>query len=226
MAYSVHPLVQYWARHRMTKEEQADAFRTATALLATAAGSRSAEENYTFRRQLIPHVNALHQFRVETGLPDHYYDDASNYFWILYEENEYWKDAERVGQKVVKKRLGVLGETHPSTVESMARLALTLRQLGLWEGAEKLQQKALAYRRKFLGEGHTDTLESMTSLAMVYFDQARYEDAKKLQFQVFETQTNELGDDDRNTIKSATALGQIYLGLGKCGEAATLLGYA
>ncbi|KUJ10917.1 HET-domain-containing protein [Mollisia scopiformis] len=139
--YSVHPLVQYWARHRMTKEEQADAFRTATALLATAAGSRSTEENYTFRRQLIPHVHALYQFRVETGLPDQYYDDASNYFWTLYEENEYWKDAEKLGQTVMKKRLGVLGETHPSTVESMARLALTLRQLDSGKGLKNCSRR-------------------------------------------------------------------------------------
>jgi hypothetical protein len=44
--YSIHPLVHSWARHRMMEAAQADTFRTASALLASAIGSQKAEADY------------------------------------------------------------------------------------------------------------------------------------------------------------------------------------
>ena len=221
--YSIHPLVHYWARHRIPEAARGDTFRTASALLAGAIGSQKGQADYVFRRQLIPHVRALYRFHAELNLSDEYYDDVCEKFWFLFEENEYWKDAEREARKMMEKRRIVLGERHPKTAKSMCCLAIALRGLGRRDEAKDFQQEALAIRRESLGEDHIDTLESKRLLAMIYFDQARYADAVALQVNVLETQTKCFGDNDWRTLKSATDLGGIYREQNKYKEAAAVL---
>ena len=221
--YSIHPLLHFWARHRIPEAARGDTFRTASALLAGAIGSQKGQADYVFRRQLIPHVYALYRFHAELKLSDEYYDDVCEKFWFLFEENEYWKDAEREARKMMEKRRIVLGERHPKTAKSMCCLAIALQGLGRRDEAKDFQQEALAIRRESLGEDHIDTLESKRLLAMIYFDQARYEDAVALQANVLETQTRCFGDNDWRTLKSATDLGGIYREQNKYKEAAAVL---
>ncbi|KAH0565005.1 hypothetical protein GP486_001603 [Trichoglossum hirsutum] len=74
----------------------------------------------------------------------------------------------------------VLGEEHPSTLNSMNNLALVLRQQGKYEAAEKMHRRTLILRKKVLGEEHPSTLASMNNLAEMLRQQGNYEAAKKI----------------------------------------------
>lgn len=73
-----------------------------------------------------------------------------------------------------------LGDKHPDTIRSMARLAAVYHALGRYEEAERISVEALALRREILGDKHPDTIESMAILAVTYRALGRDEDADKL----------------------------------------------
>ena len=62
-----------------------------------------------------------------------------------------------------KKKLGV---DHPSTLTSMANLALTYRNQGRWDAAEELEVQVMEMSKKKLGVDHPSTLTSMANLAV------------------------------------------------------------
>lgn len=67
----------------------------------------------------------------------------------------------------------VLGGEHPSTLTSIANLALTYRDQGRWKEAEELGEQVLESRKRMLGHKHPDTLASMNNLALTYHRQGR-----------------------------------------------------
>lgn len=76
--------------------------------------------------------------------------------------------AEGLKVSVLEARKRVLGEEHPSTLNSMANLAATHSDQGRWKEAEELKLSVLEARRRLLGEEHPDTLNSMANLALTY----------------------------------------------------------
>lgn len=60
-----------------------------------------------------------------------------------------------------------LGQEHPSTLQCVSDLAVTLWQQGDYDKAESLHQRALDGREKILGLEHLDTIWSMSSLAVL-----------------------------------------------------------
>ncbi|KAK4031430.1 hypothetical protein C8A01DRAFT_21339, partial [Parachaetomium inaequale] len=78
-------------------------------------------------------------------------------------------DAEKFRLQARGSRREVLGEEHPSTLTSMANLALTYANQGRWRNAEDLQAKELDICSRVLGEEHPDTLTSMGNLASTFW---------------------------------------------------------
>ncbi|GFF84777.1 hypothetical protein IFM47457_06586 [Aspergillus lentulus] len=220
--YSLHPLVHYWIRHRMTKEQQAATFRTAIAILDAAIERQSETTDYSFYRHLLPHVHALQRFRVELDLPEEYFDDAYDSYWTVFEVNERWQEARDLGLQVMKKRRKFPHENDAQEIDVISRLSWAFRMLGTLDEAEELQKKALSYRRRVLGDEHKETLESMASLAWIYFDQARYKEAEDLQAYVYKT-FQRLNCTKHSIFNSATALSATYCGQNKWEEAVELL---
>ena len=62
-------------------------------------------------------------------------------------------------------RRAKLGDTHPTTLQSVQKLAGLLEAQGHLKQAESLYQEALEGRRGKLGKDHADTLASANSLA-------------------------------------------------------------
>ena len=60
----------------------------------------------------------------------------------------------------------MLGDDHPSTLDSATGLAWDLRVLGQDQAARELDEDTLARRRRVLGEDHPDTLTSASNLAV------------------------------------------------------------
>jgi Tetratricopeptide repeat len=68
---------------------------------------------------------------------------------------------------VVAARRRVLGETHPSTLNAVGNLAVTLGKRGDLAGAERLHAQVAAELARTLGPDHPSTLSSEVSLATV-----------------------------------------------------------
>jgi hypothetical protein len=68
--------------------------------------------------------------------------------------------ARALDEDTLARRREVLGDDHPSTMESASNLAVNLYQLGKHERARDLHEDTLARRREVLGDDHPDTLSS------------------------------------------------------------------
>jgi tetratricopeptide (TPR) repeat protein len=64
--------------------------------------------------------------------------------------------------KVLELRRGVLGDSHPDTIGSMASLAAIYHVQGRYDEAEKMEIKVLELRRGVIGEEHPDMIDSRT----------------------------------------------------------------
>ncbi|KAL9086368.1 MAG: hypothetical protein Q9165_007154 [Trypethelium subeluteriae] len=110
------------------------------------------------------------------------------------------KEAEIAYADLVKAWEGVLGEEHPSTLESMNSLSLAYSGQGRLEDAEVLQLQVMEIRKRTLSEEHPDTLISMADLAATYSEQGRWKEAEMLQIQVSEMVTRVLGEEHPDTL--------------------------
>jgi hypothetical protein len=72
----------------------------------------------------------------------------------------------------------VLGEKHPSTLNSMNNLIIVLQQQRKYKEAEQMQRQTLDLKEKVLGEEHPLTLNSMNNLISVLRQQGKYEEAE------------------------------------------------
>jgi tetratricopeptide (TPR) repeat protein len=82
--------------------------------------------------------------------------------------------------QVIETSLRALSKEHPSTLTSMANLALTYRSQGRWKEAEELFVQVIETSLRVLGEEHPDTLTSIANLALTYRNQGRWKEAEEL----------------------------------------------
>ena len=220
--YSIHPLVHSWSRDRMASSAAEKWAACANAVLAGSIDTGGAEADYTYRRKLIPHVNAYYQF-VETlhTLTTSKDDQCMNYGWVFRENGNSYR-AGALLKRAVEMRTRILGEEHPDTLTSMNNLAYTYSDQGKWEEAKKLQVQDLEIAKRVLGEEHPDTLTSMSNLASTYSDQGKWEEAEKLGVQVLEIAKRVLGEEHPDTLTSMSNLASTYSDQGKWEEAEKL----
>lgn len=133
-----------------------------------------------------------------------------------------YQEALKLESKVFATREEVLGEKHPSTLNSMNNLTLIYSALGRHEEALKLAKETLASRTELLGEHHPDTLMSMSNLAAIYKDSERYEDALAVEQKTLEIRRRVLGETHPRTLASASKLAVTYGALGRHEEALSM----
>src|SRR6202034_3886354 len=136
--YSMHPLVHCWIRDRMLQPEQQAKCMSAKALLAHSITFQFASQDYAFRYALLPHIKANEKYADEFGTSQTDDDVQMSRFALVFYENGYWNEAEKLQVNVMELRKRLLGAEHPETLISMGCLAATYRQQGRWNEAEKL----------------------------------------------------------------------------------------
>ena len=131
-------------------------------------------ENRDVWRQFLPHALSAVQFQehdiAEQANMDLLFNIAGSYALL-----GKYREAELMYRQTLDLREKVLGEEHPSTLDSMNNLAAVLQQQGKYEEAEQMHRQTLDLREKVLGEEHPDTLASMNNLALVLQQQGKYE---------------------------------------------------
>src|SRR6202034_1033604 len=220
--YSMHPLVHCWSRDRMLQPEQQKRCSSAKALLAQSTTFQFASQDYAFRRMLLPHITANEQYANEVGAPQTYDDFQMAKFALVFYENGYWNESEKLEVDVMDLRKRLLGAEHPDTLKSMANLATTYWQQGRWNEAEKLEVDVVELSKRLLGAEHPDTLTSMVNLAATYRQQGRWNEAEKLEVDAMDLRKRLLGAEHPSTLISMANLAATYRQQGRWNEAEKL----
>ena len=220
--FSIHPLVHYWSRERMSKSDQQKMCLMGSTILSCSISWKFETQDYKLRRIIFPHIKANKSYEGQIGLIKQYYDDEWINFALVLGENGDLKSAELLEIKVMEMRKKLLGAEHPDTVISMANLADTYRKQGRWNEAEQLLIQVMDMTKKLLGEEHPDTLTSMGNLASTYRNQGRWSEAEQLEIQVMDMRKKLLGAEHPHTLTSMGNLAITYGNQGRWDEAEQL----
>ena len=221
--YAIHPLVHQWSRDRMSISQQKCMMQVSKLILVNSISREMTAENIGFNRILVLHIKANYQSQEENGFQRVFDDDEYDKFSYVLKENGMWKDAEYLRYKIMEMRRKKQGTKHPSTLTSMANLAVIYSAQGKYEEAGELELKVLDLRKKVLGPEHPDTLTSMANLACTYSDQGKYEEAVELKLKVVGLCRKVLGPEHPDTLTSMDHLAVTFLQQGKHEDAGELL---
>ncbi|KAH8795890.1 hypothetical protein DL96DRAFT_1722748 [Flagelloscypha sp. PMI_526] len=160
--FSLHPLVQQWAKGQSRHSQET--IRSTQTLLCLATPIGNHQRDYAMRISILPHMRDS----AETGIHVHYslLDRAGFVYYhggLLEESSEAYEIAMSESQER-------LGSEHPYTLNSMSNLAASYSKLGQGQKALQLMEHVLALRTRILGEEHPETLATMGNLATIYLE--------------------------------------------------------
>ncbi|KAH8834422.1 hypothetical protein DL96DRAFT_1757093 [Flagelloscypha sp. PMI_526] len=212
--FSVHPLVQQWARSQCRFSQET--IHSTQTLLSLAAPTGNSQDDFLMTLSLLPHLRASAQ----TGLDVHF--TLLHCLGITYYRGGMFREAAAVYEQVKSKMQEEFGPEHPDTLTSMSNLACAYSDLGQYKDALKLEEQVLALRTRVLGVEHPVTLISMSNLASTYSDLGQHKDALKLEEQVLALETRILGEEHPDTLTSMSNLALTYSCLGQYNDALKL----
>ncbi|KAB8236424.1 uncharacterized protein BDW43DRAFT_298059 [Aspergillus alliaceus] len=134
-----------------------------------------------------------------------------------------YQEAEALHKELMEINQERNGPDHPSTLNSMAKLASTYHKQGRWNEAEKLEVQVLESRKTVLGAEHPSTLTSMAKLAFTYYKQGRLNEAENLEMQVLKTRMTVLGAEHPDTLNSVENLAYAWKNQGRLPDALALI---
>ncbi|KAH8834488.1 hypothetical protein DL96DRAFT_1676594 [Flagelloscypha sp. PMI_526] len=205
--FSLHPLVQEWARgHSQRYQDNARAAQTLLSL-ATPIGD-SILDNMRMR-SLVPHLRES----IVPGITSHY--TLLSRMQEVFRCGGLLRQRYDVGQKELTERQQRLGASHPGTLQSMSTLAWTYSDLGQHCKALELNEQVEKLRKRILGEEHPDTLASMSGLALTYSHLGLHRKAHELNEHVLKLQKRILGEEHPDTLTSMSTLAWTYSHLGQ-----------
>jgi tetratricopeptide (TPR) repeat protein len=211
--YSVHPLVHSWTRSRIYHETTIH--ECSQYILGLSINWRFETEDLSYRRMLLPHVDA--------SLREYTVPDMAVWLSLVYSEGGQWKKTERLEVQAIEMTKRVLGEEHPVTLAKLGNLASTYIDQGRSkEEAEELQVKVMEVRKRVLGEEHRSTLISMGELALSYSKLGRWQQAEELNVKVVEIRKRVLGEEHPDTLTGMANLALTYSKQGRWKEAEEL----
>ncbi|CAE6508083.1 unnamed protein product [Rhizoctonia solani] len=202
--YSIHPLVQDWARG--TAHDKPSAAQHSSILLALSIDWDG----------VLPRVNSSLQDHSGSG------PDPTTQFAEVFHATGQPKDKTIQLEQALATRKISLGETHPDTLAVMNNLAETYLEQGQPENAARLQEAMLGSQRRELGERHPDSLASANNLAKTYIHMGRFAEAEILQVRVLVTSKQVFGKDHPNTLTAMMNLAFTYQQMGRLAEAEEL----
>ena len=129
---SLHPVVQGWARDRLSDEEQIQWLECTSAILAHCISPHLEASGRVFRRTLLPHIEScLVALRLRCpSLPASPLQATEvEKFASVYAENGLWKQAKALQHQVFDFRMKKLGRRHEDTLRAQRSLAYTLWNL-------------------------------------------------------------------------------------------------
>ena len=189
-SYSMHPMVHFWARDRLSPDDQKVWSEIATDTLALSIPARVegkakiVRSNQNYRRSLLPHIDSCLHGEHTKPLIGHIVTTGqvtkAIKFATVYSEGGRWKEASELQEQVVKAWAMRLGPEHLETIKAMADLAQIYWNLSRLGKALKLQLQIVNLYSKSLGDEHPMTLRAMDSLGSTYWICGQTVDAENI----------------------------------------------
>jgi tetratricopeptide (TPR) repeat protein len=140
----------------------------------------------------------------------------------ILDSTENYEEKEDISRDVIQLCLVHLGPRHPSTLDAIYRLGVTLWARNKYFESEQLQRIAIYFYQEGTEVLH-DICWSMINLGRVFEGQNRLEDATRLYSLAFEKAKEGLGDEHRTTMLSCYHLGRLLREMGSLQESEELL---
>jgi len=216
-SFDVHRLVQLAMQNWLQEEGQQEQWINSMIQRLADVFPFPVHENRDVWRQYLPHALSAVSFQ------EHDVGEQADMNLLFNIAESYallgkYREAELMYRQALDLKEKVLGEEHPSTLDSMNNLAEVLRHQGKYEEAEQMQRQTLDLK-KVLGEEHPSTLGSMNNLAIVLGQQGKYEEAEQMQRQTLDLREKVLGEEHPDTLDSMNNLAEVLRHQGKYEEA-------
>ena len=237
---SLHPVVQRWARDRMTQSKQDFWLRIATTLLARSISSHLEASGRSFRRQLLPHIESCLRC---LNTPDRplftTLERATEIerFASVYAENGMWRQACALQRRVIQFRMKTQNRRNESVLQAKRSLALSHWNLFEVRAAGIMQFEILKTRwwsRPSVAAwmiwppwkpDYILYYQALDDLTLTLWlagkrDKSRYTGERAVQ-----GLTKHLGSADPRTLTAMFNLARTYIHIGEQERAQQLLGY-
>ncbi|KAG8712728.1 hypothetical protein FRC11_014365, partial [Ceratobasidium sp. 423] len=219
--YTIHVLVQDWARTVVPHEPNISLERAASLLAISISMADEVDpDSHYFRIGLGPHVKRIisesDHLRVNCKKPC-YWEVNPNHavcFADVFRSMELWHEEEelRIMVKVARKKL--FGLEHPATLKSTDDLAHNYVNQGQLDRAESLYNEVLEARRTLYrnthGEEHDDIQASKKYLAYLYQCQGRLSEAVLFWEDVVQGYKISRGGNNPATLACMDSLADVY----------------
>ena len=213
-SYSMHPLVHFWARDRLSKDDQSLWFDITTSVVADSISSKTDAAEHAYRKSLIPHIDCFfggdHTEPLIGQGTYHRQTEKEMKLAHVYFEGGRFQSARDLQARVVEERTTILGPEDPSTLQAMTDLGSTCWNTGLMDKAAELQRKVMGARIRSLGQNHPDTLKSIDKLADTYWLCGRMAEAQELGTRAVAGMSEVFGRSDIATLTSKLNLARVY----------------
>ena len=213
-SYSMHPLVHFWARDRLSKEDQSQWFDITTSVVADSISAKTDPAEYAYRKSLIPHIDCFFGGdHIEPLISSraHYrqLDKAAKLAQVYFEGGRF-HSAKILQEKVVEERKRILEPDDPDTLQAMTDLGSTYWNIGMIDKAAEIQHMVMDARIQSLGDNHPDSLKSVNNLADTYWICGRLAEAQDLGIRAVAGMTEVFGPSDITTLTSMLNLARVY----------------
>ncbi len=221
---SIHRLVQVVQAERLAYEEQREWAERLVRVLHAAFPSDPNEDiaSWPICLRYLEQVQAcdslIQQYQLLLPEAAELLDRAGTY---LYERGPYAL-AEPLYQRALSMREQMVGEAHPSSVQSMAHLASLYFRQGEFAAAEALYQRALPLAEQQTRAEQPLLVEVLRGLAGVYVDQGKYAQAESLYQRALHIWEQLVESEQVRLFTVLTGLAFVQAQQGKCVEAELL----
>lgn len=177
-SYSIHPVIQDWARDRLEKAVWLENLQRAIFVTGAATPRETSPIDWMLRRRLI-----LHADRCKTLLDNFPATKPAIFFFLdrlgnLYYECGRLQDAEFMQKRALEAYSQNLGSNDEMTLHVMNYLAVVYKAQGKLKEAEKILRKAIKGFRTRGTSAQSALVGSCGNLANIYLDQRKMTEAK------------------------------------------------
>ncbi|CAE6476809.1 unnamed protein product, partial [Rhizoctonia solani] len=218
-AYTIHVLVQDWARTIIPHKPNISLERTST-LLAVSIGMKDDPDpdSHNFRVGLGSHVKRVlsdsYQLLEKKRCDWEVNPNHAVCFANVFRSMNLWGEEENLRIKIQAARKKLLGLEHPATLQSTDDLAQNYVNQGSLDRAESLYNEVLEARRALYrethGEEHDDILTSKRFLATIYQHQGRLGEAVPFWEDVVQGYRVSKGGNNPETLACMDSLADAY----------------
>ncbi|KAF3934300.1 hypothetical protein ABW19_dt0205960 [Dactylella cylindrospora] len=230
--FSIHPVVQAWARERLS---ELDSLRFMGCALSRIGDALNREEldrrsiKWSRREEgrMLAHIDVLCSYiepKFSQVLEHGQGVDRETIFDGIYKvavalENQGKYDQALVWYQRALDGLEGSGDYDPATFSTTHNIAIIFKKQGKYDKALKQYQQILHRQIVNLGEHHLETLKTMHNMAGIFADLGRYDEALVCHQQALDGYRKVLGENHPDTLNTIHSIGTVFHNWGRYGEA-------